>query len=255
MTITDSVSIMSEKRSRAKSIDEAFEWPECEPPHPYNLALACRLCATLLPAELGATFEPTHFPSGWSSNDVIQVAITSSTYKIQYIVKLPRLQLSSCITTSCEPEALRTHWAAKHGFGPKILAIDEETGSFAMEFVQGQTLTADMITQRMPQVLSMLRRIHTAEPASWMHRYDPMQIVRTQLAQVKQHHAMRPKDIRLIESIIRNAQEQVKNHPWVPCHNDFHSHNIMLRHDGAEVYWRSISKTVISAIRCGILRT
>ncbi|MCJ1457684.1 hypothetical protein MMC28_008053 [Mycoblastus sanguinarius] len=85
-----------------------------------------------------------------------------------------------------------------------------------------------MITERLPQVASMLRRIHDAKPQKWMKRYDPLKIVRQQLECVKACKAMPTNDIGFIEGIHNGTAENIKDHPWVPCHNDFHSHNVML---------------------------
>lgn len=71
----------------------------------------------------------------------MQVSVDSPAHLLRFIVKLPRRQASSDITASCRSEALRTSWAAEHGFGPKVLAVDEESGGFAMEHLEGSTLT------------------------------------------------------------------------------------------------------------------
>lgn len=219
---------MTKQQQQIEFVEEAFKWPACEPPHPGNLALASKLCTDLLPLGSDTQTITKHFPSGWSSNDVIQVSIHSPAHHRRFIVKLPRRQSSSCIGTNCKAEALRTCWASMHGFGPKVLTVDEESGGFVMEFIEGRTLTMEMIRQRLPQAVNVLRRIHEAEATSWMRRYDPMEIVRGQLECVKERNAMPLKDVRFVESIIHDTREKVKNHPWMPCHNDFHSHNIML---------------------------
>ena len=36
-------------------------------------------------------------------------------------------------------------------------------------------------------------------------------------------------DISFLEGIIGDTGKEVKDHPWMLCYNDFHSHNIMLR--------------------------
>ncbi|KAL8800857.1 MAG: hypothetical protein Q9182_004877 [Xanthomendoza sp. 2 TL-2023] len=208
--------------------EPAFEWPECEAPHPDNLTLASKLCTSLLRDTQPFETAITHFPSGWSSNDVIQVSITTRTCKRRIIVKLPRRQISSP-TTSCEREALRTRWAAAHGFGPQVLALDGESGGFAMERVEGQTLAADMSPRRLLQATDLLRKIHDAAPADWMRKFDPVAVVRKQLDCVKKLHAMNLEEVRMIESILNDTGTAVHGHPWVPCHNDFHSHNIMLQ--------------------------
>lgn len=220
---------MTEQQQQIKPVDGAFKWPARESPHPENLALASKLCTALLPKGSDTKTITKHFPCGWSSNDVIQVSILSPAHQRRFVVKLPRRQTSSCIAASCRAEALRTCWAAEHGFGPKVLAIHEESGGFVMEFIQGQTLTTEMIRQRLPQAVNMLRRIHEAEAMNWMRRYDPTEIVKEHLECVKQRNAMRPKDVGFVEGIIHDTGEEVKGHPWMPCHNDFHSHNVMLR--------------------------
>lgn len=219
---------MTKQQQQIEPVEGAFEWPSCEPPHPRNLDLASKLCTALLPTGSDTKTITKHFPSGWSSNDVIQVVIPSPTHQSRFIVKLPRIQTLSCIGASCKAEALRTRWAAKHGFGPKVLAIDDESGGFVTEFIEGRTLTVDMIKQRLPQAVNMLRWIHKAETMNWMRRYDPVEIVRKHLECVKERNTMRPGDVRLVEGIIHDTREKVKDHPWMPCHNDFHSHNVML---------------------------
>jgi aminoglycoside phosphotransferase (APT) family kinase protein len=219
---------MTEQQQQTETAKQAFEWPANEPPHPQNLALASQLYTTLMPGGPATTVVTTHLPSGWSSNDVVQVSTCSPTDQRRFTVKLPRHQVSSCIAANCKAEALRTNWASKHGFGPKVLAIDEESGGFAMEYIEGRTLTMEMMTDRLPQIVDLLRRIHGAEPFEGMKRYDPMEVVRENLSLVKERNAMRSDDIRLVESVIRNAEQQVIDHPWMPCHNDFHSHNVML---------------------------
>ena len=219
---------MTEQQQQLELVDEAFKWPACEPPHPKNLALASRLCTALLPLRSDTKTITQHIPSGWSSNDVIQVSFLPLAHSRRFIVKLPRHGTTSRIAASCKAEAIRTCWAAKHGFGPKVLAMDEESGGFIMEFIEGRTLTMEMIRQRLPQAVNLLRRIHEAEAMNWMRRYDPVDIVREHLERVKESNAMRPNDVRIIEGIIRDTGEKVKDHPWMPCHNDFHSHNVML---------------------------
>ena len=220
---------MTAQQQHTKPAQGAFNWPASEPPHSENLALASNLCTALLPKESDIKTITTHFPSGWSSNDVIQVTTRSLAQQRRFIVKLPRRQNKSCVDASCQAEAIRTHWAATRGFGPKVLAIDGESGGFVMDFIEGQTLTMEVLKQRLPQAVSMLRRIHDAEVMDWMRKYDPMEVVKQQIECVKERNTMQPKDIRFIEDNLHDVAENVKGHPWMPCHNDFHSHNVMLR--------------------------
>ena len=247
-----------QQQQHTKLADGAFKWPESEPPHSENLALASKLCTALLRRESNLKIITTHLPSGWSSNDVIQVTasfvaqqrriiipplfpsdwssnevtqVTNSSVAQQrrFIVKLPRRQTSSRVATSCRAEAIRTDWAGTRGFGPRVLTIDEESGGFVMDFVEGWTLTTEMLRQRLPQAVHLLRWIHNAEVTDWMRKYDPIKVVKQQVKCVMNRKTMHPRDIRLIEVILHHVAENVKGHPWMPCHNDFHSHNVILR--------------------------
>ncbi|KAI4231009.1 MAG: hypothetical protein LQ349_005893 [Xanthoria aureola] len=193
-----------------------------------NFTIASRMCTILILKDPTIKTAVSHFNNGFSSNDVIQV---SAKNRHKYIVKIPRQPTTPPnAAAACKAEAMRTAWAARCGFGPKVLCIDPESGGFAMERLRGHTLTAaDMMPQRLPQVVRLLLRIHTAPPAKWMRRYDPMNSVSTMLEAVKRTHAMAPTEVRLIEEIVASTKEMVKDHPWVLCHNDFHSHNIFLQ--------------------------
>ena len=221
--------MMTAQQQHTELADGHFNWPASEPPHSENLALASKLCATLLPRESDIKITATHIPSGWSSNDVIQVTASSVAKQRRFIVKLPRRQTSSCVVASCRAEAMRTDWAATRGFGPRVLAIDGESGGFVMDFVEGWTLTTETLRQRLPQAVDLLRRIHRAEVTSWMRMYDPIEVVKQQIEGVVKGKTMKSEDIRLIELVLHDVAENVKGHPWTPCHNDFHSQNVMLR--------------------------
>ena len=235
------------QQQQPEQSNHPFEWPALAPPHPQNLALASKLCETTFPTNYKASkFTTTHISTGWSSNDVVKVSFPFTTahpschpFSRNFIVKLPRVQPSQSSTISshsnCKSEALRTSWAAKHGFGPNVLAIDEGNGAFAMEYIAGGTLTMVMALKYLPRVVVLLRRIHSAKAEDWMRRYDPLVVVKRYLECLKTEGEKRisNEDRLLIESVLRKYESEVKDggeYPLVPCHNDFHSHNIMLRH-------------------------
>lgn len=99
-----------------------------------------------------------------------------------------------------------------------------------MERIEGFTLDTEAIRQRLPQAVKLLRQIHRAQATAWVRRYSPMKVVSGQLKMVQHLGAMHPREVHLIRNIIRDAATRVKGHPFVPCHNDFHSHNVMLQH-------------------------
>ena len=102
-----------------------------------------------------------------------------------------------------------------------------------MECIEGAVLETNTIrTQHLPQVINLLRRIHNTPTAAWMKRYDPVAVVGDQLGDANRREALRPEDARLLDSVVQDTKEAVDNHPWTPCHNDFHSRNIMMLKDG-----------------------
>ncbi|KAL8853707.1 MAG: hypothetical protein Q9221_001518 [Calogaya cf. arnoldii] len=60
-------------------------------------------------------------------------------------------------------------------------------------------------------------------------RFDPLNSVKTMLEGMKSTKALKLDEINCMEDIISNTAKSVKDHPWVLCHNDFHSHNLFLQ--------------------------
>ncbi len=205
--------------------ENSFGKPVSEAYDPFNLLLACKVCTILVLGDPCTETFASYLSCGRSANDVIQV----SAQIFKFIVKVPRDISVANAAFNCKAEAMRTAWAALRDIGPRVLCIDPESGGFAMEKLEGHTLTVGMIKSRLPQIVRLLRKIHAAEPAKLMWKYDPMAAVTNQLHAVKAAKAMKPQEIKLIEDIISNTARTVKDHPWVLCHNDFHSHNIFLQ--------------------------
>ena len=241
------------QQQQPEQSNQPFEWPASAPPHSQNLVLASKLCATTFPTnhKVGKV-TTTHLPSGWSSNDVIKVCFPVSPvrskptpYPHNFIVKLPRIQSSPLSAgsphASCRPEALRTSWAAQHGFGPKVLAIDDVNGAFAMDYIDGGTMRTETALKRLKCVVGLLKRIHSAKAEDWMRRYDPLEVVKRFLGHLKNKEKRgegrsSTEDVRLIEAVLRKCEREIgggSGRALVPCHNDFHTHNVMLRHDAA----------------------
>ena len=112
--------------------------------------------------------------------------------------------------------------------------MNEASGSFVMEFIDGSTLEIETIRMHyLPHYAALLRKIHGATAKCWMRRYRPIDVVSRQLQAVKERNAMSAAEIQLIEDILRDTEQVVSDHPWTPCHNDFHSQNAMLLKDGS----------------------
>ena len=105
-----------------------------------------------------------------------------------------------------------------------------------MEYIVGGTLTMELALKHLPQVVDLLRGIHSAKGEDWMKRYDPLEVVKRYLGCLKKRDrgdGFSVEDIGIIEAGLLKCETEVRGRngdPLVPCHNDFHSHNIMLRH-------------------------
>ncbi|TAQ86120.1 hypothetical protein B7494_g5550 [Chlorociboria aeruginascens] len=131
-------------------------------------------------------------------------------------------------------EALRASWASEHGSGPVVVAIDDATGAFIMDFIVGWTLTTDMAasTNHISSTIKLLRRIHTGPRPDWMRAYHAPMMVKDMLHAAHKQNTLECDDEQFLSNLISWTSTRVGDRPQahlqVPCHNDFHSHNIML---------------------------
>ena len=228
--------------------EQSSAWPECPAPHPDNWALAHKICTTQALVSQDEHVVIIHLTSGWSSNDVFKVSFPHRTYGNNYIVKLPREAHSPSAKADCKDEALRTSWAHRHGLGPRMVTVDEESGGFAMECLEGTTLSSDLALQHLPPLMNLLRNMHRAPSVRWMQQYDPVAAVAGYLDRVKNQNTMSPEDIKLVEMVLQWTKTAVKGHPKTPCHNDFHCQNIMLTQTPS----RGSELTAIDFENCGM---
>ena len=208
--------------------EHSSAWPETSAPHPDNWALAHKICTTQALVSQDEHVVIIHITSGWSSNDVFKVSFPHRTYANKYIVKLPHEVHSPSAKASCRDEALRTSWAHRHGLGPRMVTVDDDSGDFAMECLEGTTLSTDLALQHLLSLVTLLRNMHRAPSVRWMQQYDPVAVVAGYLDQAKNQNSMSPEDIALVETVLQQTKKAVKGHPKTPCHNDFHCQNIML---------------------------
>ena len=211
---------------------EPPEWPSSPPPCPGNIALALKLCSGLASPGTSPVLIPQN-RAGWSAQDCIEVDCV----KESYIVKVPR---NSSIDTvaACKAEMMRACWAEDNLLGPKVVADDDASGAFAMQFIKGQTLAStELAKQYIPQLMQLLHRCHDSPVMPWMHFWDPLNTVQKKLDLAETLSCMAPKDFQLVKQVLswaRNGLGKVSR-LRVPCHNDYHGGNVML--DENEKLW------------------
>ncbi|EPE28215.1 Protein kinase-like (PK-like) [Glarea lozoyensis ATCC 20868] len=218
----------------AGSLD-VFRWPSSSPPSPENLEHAARLCQGALGSTSVAVVATPYNHAGWSAQDCIKVSFPSENRS--FIAKVPRL-VDENSATACKNEAQRASWASQHQIGPAVIAIDDLSGAFAMEFLSGQTLSAQMMLQDHLKTctIGLLRRIHDAPSQHYMQIYNAPAAVKRMLQAADKERLLDGDDGLLLESLITWTFQKVGCQPTfqtlVPCHNDFHSQNIMLDQQG-----------------------
>lgn len=219
-----------------------FQWPASEPPSATNLSLAESLCKSFVPSAIitkdtAVLVSPCHH-IGWSAQDCIKVTFTTGQGHgcrcISFMVKIPR-QCTPGSAATCCLEGIRAKWAAEAGLGPDVLVIDEATGSFVMAFVEGEALTTGMAARYAERIVAtLLRKMHDGRQQKWMERYDPLAVVSDMLLLAKRLKTMDPEDVKLVERVIEKARQvgEDQSIDLMPCHNDFHSFNVMMDKDG-----------------------
>jgi thiamine kinase-like enzyme len=214
-----------------KDTESNFHWPSSAAPSATNLAIASRMCQKDLKLT-GSIPTITPFKTGWSAHDCMKVSFPS--HDRCYIVKIPRHHDPTSVV-ACKNEALRASWASKHGCGPAVLAIDDTSGAFIMEFINGQTLATDM--NHVPSTIALIRRIHTSPRQDWMSVYHAPMVVKDMLHTARKMNTLKCGDEQflcdLISWVSMRVGDRPQDHLIVPCHNDFHSLNIMLDLQGA----------------------
>lgn len=234
LTTVDSQSPPSpEASSTANSGDTGSgeSWPSSAPPSAINIALAINLCRTI-DRSTDRGRDPvvcSISQTGWSAQDCIKIRVAVQ----RYMVKVPKQHTSESIRT-CLAKAARASWAAERGIGPRLAAMEEQSGAFATEFITGHTLPATDATDCITDVLELLRKLHNQPATTWMKHYSPIDAVQSYVDEAKLQASMTPEDVRLIETVLSHSRGVLASTPTslVPCHNDFHSHNIMLDEKG-----------------------
>ena len=212
--------------------EEASQWPSSPLPSLANIALATKLCSHLAPSGVSPTVT-THNRVGWSAQDCINIDYPDESY----IVKVPRNH-SSDTAAACRAEMTRARWAEANRLGPAVVAEDDTSGAFAMQFIKGQTLaTTELAWQYMPKLLNLLHRCHASPVSGWMGPWDPLAVVHKTLKVATTSNSMAMEDIQLVEQVIFWTQNGIGDvsQLLVPCHNDFHGLNVVL--DGEEHLW------------------
>ncbi|KAL6720086.1 hypothetical protein ACLMJK_002007 [Lecanora helva] len=202
-----------------------------------------------------------------SAYDILAVHLYVPPLQRSFLYKLPREPCSSAAAASCKEESLRATWAGENGFGPRISTFDNGNGGVSMDVVEELSLTAEMnaemnskrrtrvlnellervhvavveerflstemLRERLSHAVTLLKKIHEAEPQNWMKKCDPVEIVDGFLQQVKERNAMPTKDIRLAEAILCDVKREFPKYPLTPCHNDVYC-KMILQHPDSE---------------------
>jgi thiamine kinase-like enzyme len=181
---------------------------------------------------IDSSTEPTFCSTrqtGWSTQDCIKINVAAQ----GYMVKVPKQHTAESIST-CLAEGVRASWAAERGIGPRVVALDEQSGAFATEFIRGRTLSPADVTGRIAGIMALLQKLHSQPTTTWMKHYSPIHAVQSYVDEAKRQASMTLDEVCLVDAVLSHSKNVLFATPTihVPCHNDYHSQNVMLDEKG-----------------------
>lgn len=190
-----------------------------------NVTLAKTLCRHILKIDQKLDTSIIGTP-GSSAQDCIKVICGTATY----IVKVPRKHTFAG-REAARSEARWARWASDLGVSPRVLFVDEETGGFVMDFINGQTLTIHQISASLDRIVNVLHEIHRQEPQSWMGVCrDPAACVAELIQDVQDRDCLETIHAESLKHAVSISKAALAHLDFeaVPCHNDFHGENMLL---------------------------
>lgn len=206
--------------------EKVSSFPSSQPASDSNIALALRLCrkAQILPDHEKIAIRASASAEGWSRNVCISIASPKETW----VVKLPRVASHSSIA-ACADEGQRAYWMGECGIGPKVYLVDCESGAFVMSLIDGRTLSDDEIMPGLPDIMSLLHRLHGQIPPRWLGEFNIFEYVRKELKQALARLNLVKGDIDMLQEVLNRAEAIVGPVGRLAlCHNDFWSTNILV---------------------------
>jgi thiamine kinase-like enzyme len=163
----------------------------------------------------------------------IAAGLTNQNYRVEvdgtpYFVRLPG-QSTDLLAVDRANELHNTRAAAEAGVGPDVMATDPETGAFALDWIDGRTMSnAAFAAEGTPaRIAAALRQLHAGP--RFRDDFDMFRLTEYYLSVVDQRSIRIPAGYRDALPRVTLIEAALAGHPMatVPCHNDLLAENYL----------------------------
>ncbi|HYK96746.1 MAG TPA: choline/ethanolamine kinase family protein [Candidatus Dormibacteraeota bacterium] len=180
----------------------------------------------------------------WPGSDIrvsaIAAGLTNQNFRVEvdgtpFFVRLPGAS-TDLLAVDRANELHNTRAAAEAGVGPKVVAVDSASGAFALEWIEGRTMSnAAFVEPGTPaRIAEALRRLHSGP--RFRDDFDMVRLSAYYLRVADERSLRIPDGYREHMAAIPRIDAALAAHPLqtVPCHNDLLAENYL--DDGARLW-------------------
>ena len=163
----------------------------------------------------------------------IAAGLTNQSFRVEiegtpYFVRLPG-QSTDLLAVDRANELHNTRAAAEAGVGPGVVATDPETGAFALEWIDGRTMSNAAFAEpgTPARIAASLRRLHAGP--RFRDDFDMFRLAEYYLSVVDGRSIRIPDGYRDELPRVRLIEAALAAHPLatLPCHNDLLAENYL----------------------------
>ncbi len=173
------------------------------------------------------------FPGRATLVEPIAAGLTNQNFRVEvegrpYFVRLPG-RSTDLLAVDRANELHNTRAAAEAGVGPRLIATDEETGAFALEWIDGRTMSIERFREpgTPARIAAALRQLHAGP--RFRDAFDMFRLSEYYLGVVDDRSIRIPGGYRdeLPKVALIEAALAANPLPTVPCHNDLLAENYL----------------------------
>ena len=180
----------------------------------------------------------------WPGSEIrvspIAAGLTNQNFRAEvdgtsYFVRLPG-QSTDLLAVDRANELHNTRAAAEAGVGPRMVATDAETGAFALEWIDGRTMSIEAFGEpgTPARIAASLRKLHAGP--RFHEDFDMFRLAEYYLAVVDDRSIRIPEGYRAELPKVGLIEAALASRPMdtVPCHNDLLAENYL--DDGGKLW-------------------
>jgi len=180
----------------------------------------------------------------WPESEIratpLNAGLTNQNFRVEvdgraYFVRLPGAS-TDLLAVDRANELHNTRAAAEAGVGPKVVGVDAESGAFALEWIDGRTMSHEAFAEpgTPARIAAALRRLHAGPP--FRDAFDMFRLTEFYLRVVDDRSIRIPDGYREHLDQLPRIEAALAAHPLpiVPCHNDLLAENYL---DDGSTLW------------------